>query len=185
MNFRYAVRTLLRSPAFSIAAILTLALGVGANTAIFSAVDAALLRPLPFRDPDRVVQLWETHPGFGRVQAAYPDYIDWRDGAHSFEQMAAYTFQGYQKFQVTAGAEPEEVPGTLVSPNLLPTMGLDPVLGRNFLAGETHAVLLSNSLWRRKFNADPAIIGRDIRMNGATFRVIGIYRRGVFPRGRK
>src|SRR6266403_603951 len=125
MNLRYAFRTLLRSPGFTIAAVLTIALGVGANTAIFSAVDAALLRPLPFREPDRLVQLWETHPVFGRAQVAYPDFADWREGAKSFDQIAAYTFEGNQKFQIASGGEPEEVAGTLITENLLPTMGIE------------------------------------------------------------
>jgi predicted permease len=182
MNLRYAIRSLARNPGFTSAAVLTLALGIGANTAIFSAVDAALLRPLPFRQPERLVQLWETHPSFGQAGVAYPDYVDWRNGAGSFEQIAAYTFQGLQKFQLTVGGEPEEIAGSLVSENLLSTMGIQPAIGRNFLAGETQAVLLSDVLWRGRFGADPGIIGRDVTMNGASFRVIGILPRESFPK---
>jgi len=168
---RYAIRTLLRSPGFAVAAILTLGLGIGANTAIFSAVDAALLRPLPFSDAERLVQIWETHPSFPQLAVAFPDYLDWRTQAKSFEQVAAW---GYQSFQIAGVGEPEQVDGSIVSDNFLSTVGLKPALGRGFVDGETQAVLLGDALWRRKFNADPAIVGRSIRMNGASFVVVGV-----------
>jgi len=168
---RYAIRTLLRSPGFAVAAILTLGLGIGANTAIFSAVDAALLRPLPFSDAERLVQIWETHPSFPHLAVAFPDYLDWRTQAKSFEQVAAW---GYQSFQIAGVGEPEQVDGSIVSDNFLSTVGLKPALGRGFVDGETQAVLLGDALWRRKFNADPAIVGRSIRMNGASFVVVGV-----------
>jgi putative ABC transport system permease protein len=168
---RYAIRTLLRSPGFAAAAVLTLGLGIGANTAIFSAVDAALLRPLPFTHAERLVQMWETHPSFPHLAVAFPDYIDWRTQAKSFEQVAAW---GYQSFLITGEGEPEKVDGSIVSDNFLSTTGLKPALGRGFVDGETQAVLLGNALWRRKFNSDPAIVGRSIRMNGASFVVVGI-----------
>src|SRR5580692_1387686 len=103
---RYAIRTLLRSPGFAAAAVLTLGLGIGANTAIFSAVDAALLRPLPFTHADRLVQIWETHPSFPHLAVAFPDYLDWQTQSKSFEQVAAW---GYQIFQITGQGEPEQV----------------------------------------------------------------------------
>ena len=168
---RYAIRTLLRSPGFAAAAVLTLGLGIGANTAIFSAVDAALLRPLPFPHPEKLVQIWETHPIVARLPAAFPDYLDWRTQAKSFEQIAAY---GYQSFQITGAGEPEQVNGGIVSDNFLATVALTPRLGRGFLDGEAQAVLLCDSLWRRKVNGDPTIVGRNIRMNGASFLVVGI-----------
>src|SRR5271169_4133608 len=101
---RYALRTLLRSPGFAAAAVLTLGLGIGANTAIFSAVDAALLRPLPLSRPEKLVQIWETHPIIPHLPASFPDYLDWRAQAKSFEQVAAW---GYQRFQITGVGEPE------------------------------------------------------------------------------
>ncbi len=168
---RYAIRTLLRSPGFAVAAVLTLGLGIGANTAIFSAVDAALLRPLPLGDAGKLVQLWETHPSFPHLAVAFPDYIDWRAQAKSFEQVAAW---GYQTFQITGVGEPEQVNGSIVSDNFLSTIGLKTALGRGFAEGEVQAVLLGDALWRRKFNGDPAIVGRDIRMNGASFLVVGV-----------
>jgi putative ABC transport system permease protein len=168
---RYALRTLLRSPGFAAAAVLTLGLGIGANTAIFSAVDAALLRPLPLAHADRLVQIWETHPMFPHLGVAFPDYLDWRAQAKSFEEMAAW---GNQSFQITGVGEPEQVDGSIVSDNFLSTIGLKPALGRGFVDGETQAVLLGDALWRRKFNGDPAIVGRSIRMNDASFLVVGI-----------
>ncbi len=168
---RYAIRTLLRTPGFALAAVLTLGLGIGANTAIFSAVDAALLRPLPLAHPDRLVQIWETHPSFPHLAAAFPDYLDWRAQSKSFEQVAAW---GYQTFQITGVGEPEKVDGSTVSDNFLSTVGLKPALGRGFVEGETQVVLLGDALWRRKFNADPAIVGRSIRMNGGSFVVVGV-----------
>jgi hypothetical protein len=167
---RYALRTLLKSPGFAAAAVLTLGLGIGANTAIFSAVDAALLRPLPFTHAENLVQIWETHPSFPHLAVAFPDYLDWMR-AGSFEQMAAW---GYNVFQITGQGEPEQVDGGIVSDNFLSTVGLKPALGRGFSEGETQAVLLSDALWRRKFNADPSVVGRSIRMNGASFQVVGV-----------
>jgi putative ABC transport system permease protein len=168
---RYSIRTLLSSPGFAAAAVLTLGLGIGANTAIFSAVDAALLRPLPFTQPNRLVQIWETHPSFPHLAVAFPDYIDWRAQSKSFEQMAAWSFA---KFQITGAGEAEQVDGGIVSDNFLQTVGLKPALGRGFVEGETQAVLLSDGLWRRKFNGDSSIVGRSIRMNGASFAVVGV-----------
>jgi len=167
---RYALRTLLKNPGFAAAAVLTLGLGIGANTAIFSAVDAALLRPLPFTHSENLVQIWETHPSFPHLAVAFPDYLDWTR-AGSFERMAAW---GYNVFQITGQGEPEQVDGGIVSDNFLSTIGLKPALGRGFVEGETQVVLLSDALWRRKFNADPSVVGRNIRMNGESFQVVGI-----------
>src|SRR5580658_6247279 len=140
---RYAIRTLLRSPGFAAAAILTLGLGIGANTAIFSAVDAALLRPLPLAHAERLVQIWETHPSFPHLAVAFPDYLDWRAQSSSFEQVAAW---GYAKFLITGAGEPEQVEGGTVSDNFLTTIGLKPALGRGFVDGETQAALLGDAL---------------------------------------
>ncbi len=167
---RYALRTLLRSPGFTAAAVLTLGLGIGANTAIFSAVDAALLRPLPFAHQEKLVQIWETHPSFPHLAVAFPDYLDWTQ-ASSFEQVAAW---GYNTFQITGEGEPERVDGSFVSDNFLATLGLKPALGRGFAEGETQAVLLGDALWRRKFHGDRQVVGRSIRMDGASFLVVGI-----------
>jgi putative ABC transport system permease protein len=168
---RYALRTLLRSPGFAAAAILTLGLGIGANTAIFSAVDAALLRPLPLSHPERLAQIWETHPSFPHLAVAFPDYLDWRTQSKSFEQIAAW---GFQSFQLTGAGEAEILDGSIVSDNFLSTIGLRPAQGRDFAEGETQAVLLGDRLWRRKFNSDPKVVGQNIRLNGASFLVVGV-----------
>jgi putative ABC transport system permease protein len=168
---RYAIRTLLRSPGFAAAAVVTLGLGIGANTAIFSAVDAALLRPLPFAHPERLVQIWETHPIFPHLAVAFPDYLDWRAQSSSFEQVAAW---GNEKFLMTGVGEPEQIEGAIVSDNFLAAIGLKPALGRGFVDGETHTVLLGDALWRKKFGGDPAVVGRSIPMNGESFLVVGI-----------
>lgn len=168
---RYAFRTLLRSPGFAASAVLTLALGIGANTAIFSAVDAALLRPLPLANADRLVQIWETHPSFPHLGVAFPDYLDWQNQAKSFEHVAAWSGQS---FQIAGAGEPERLDGAAVSDNFLAAIGLKPSLGRGFAAGETHEVLLADTLWRRKFNADLGVIGRSIRINGESVTVVGV-----------
>ncbi|HMJ61045.1 MAG TPA: ABC transporter permease, partial [Bryobacteraceae bacterium] len=176
---RYALRSLAKSPAFTLAALATLALGIGLNTAIFSTVNSVLLRPLPYHDPQRLMQLWETHPVIHNAQVAYPDFADWQGQTKTFEQIAAYTFQGLQQFNLVVNGEPEQVDASLVSGNLLPTLGLQPALGRNFTSGEMQpgrddVVLLSDSLWRRRFHANPRIIGQRIQIDGALDRVVGV-----------
>src|ERR1700732_4564971 len=131
-----AVRRLRKTPGFTLTAILTLALGIGANTVIFSAVQAVLLRPFPFSTPDRLIQIWETHPSMRQLPVTYPDFIDYRQQTSSFEDMAAYTFQGNQKLNLVTGGEPEQIAGSLVSENLLPLLGMQPILGRNFTLQE-------------------------------------------------
>jgi predicted permease len=176
---RYALRSLAKSPAFTLAALATLALGIGLNTAIFSTVNSVLLRPLPYRDPERLMQLWETHPVLHSAQVAYPDFADWRNQTKTFEQIAAYTFQGLQQFNLVVDGEPEQIQASLVSSNLLPTLGLQPALGRNFTddemrPGRDDVALLSDSLWRRRFRGDPHIVGQTIQVDGALLHVIGI-----------
>ena len=125
---------------------------------------------LPFAHADKLVQIWETHPSFPHLAVAFPDYLDWTR-ASSFEQVAAW---GYNTFQITGEGEPERVDGSFVSDNFLSTLGLKPALGRGFVEGETQAVLLSDALWRRKFRADAKVVGRSIRMDGASYLIVGI-----------
>ena len=146
---RYALRSLAKSPAFTLAALATLALGIGLNTAIFSTVNSVLLRPLPYRDPQRLMQLWETHPVIHSAQVAYPDFIDWRSQTKTFEQIAAYTFQGLQQFNLVVNGEPEQVDASLVSGNLLPALGLQP-------APSSYAPRPRRSHWQ----APPAVSSR-------------------------
>ena len=179
LDARFALRTLAKTPGFTLAVLLTLALGIGLNTAMFSAVNSVLLRPLPCHDADRLMQLWETHPVIRRAQVSYPDFIDWRSRSFAFSTIAAYTFEGLQQFNLVVNNKPERIEASLVSENLLPDFGIQPRYGRNFRAeemqpGHDNVALLSDSLWSRRFAADPNIIGRSIRIEGALFHIIGI-----------
>jgi predicted permease len=183
---RSAVRSLRRRPAFALAAILTVALGVGANTALFGVIYSVLIQPLPFRDPGRLVRIWETHPALPQLQVTAPDFRDWRDQAHSFEAMAAHTLSAMNTATLLGQGEPEVVHGVMATSNLFPTMGVDPILGRGFTPVEEDArrqvAVISESLWRRKFAADPAIAGKQIRLDNQSFTVVGVVsRRQGFP----
>src|SRR5262245_39709885 len=183
---RYGLTTLRRNPGFTFVAMLTLALGIGATTAIFSVVNAVLLRPLPYRDPDRLVLV----PG-----GSDSDYLRWREQAKAFENMAAYS--GNTAI-LTGSGEPERLEAKLVSADLFATLGVAPALGRVFTPEEASraitteednvsgapVVILSNSLWRRRFGSDPQVIGRTITISNQSRTVIGIMPPGFrFPEG--
>ncbi len=180
------MRSLGRRPAFALAAILTVALGIGANTAVYQVIYAVLLRPLPFRDPQRLVQVWESTPVLPQLQATVPDFQDWRKQTHSFAQMAAYTFQEMNRITLVGQGEPEVVQATSATADLFSTMGIHPLLGRGFNAsderGRRPVALIAEKLWRRKFGADPAIVGRALRLETESFTVIGVVpSRQAFP----
>jgi putative ABC transport system permease protein len=182
---RYGVRNLLKRPGATLVALVTLALGIGVNTAIFSAVDSILLRPLPFRDPERVVSIWERGLGQGvnQNEVAPANFFDLRNQSQSFEGIGAH---GPQDVNLTSdGAEPERLSGELVTANVFSILGVEPALGRTFLAnedqvGQEHVVVLGDALWRRRFNRDPSIVNRNITVNGESFTVIGVMPRGFF-----
>jgi predicted permease len=183
---RFALRSLRRRPLFAAAAILTVALGIGANTALFGVVYAVLLQPLPFRDPGRLVEIWQTHPALPQLQVTVPDYEDFRAHSRSFESMAAYTLSAMNAGTLLGQGAPEFVHATMASPDLFATMGIRPLAGRAFTAAEDHdrapLALLSESLWRRKFAADTSVMGRQIRLDGQSFRVVGVVpQRQAFP----
>ena len=136
-DIRFGVRSLLKRPGFTAIAIITLALGIGANTAIFSVVNALLLRPLPFKEPARLAQVWEANikRGQNTMDVSYPNFADWRDQNQVFEQIAAYTDR---TFNLTGTAEPEQIQGEIVSPSLFPLLGIRPVLGRVLLPEEDY-----------------------------------------------
>ena len=185
-DLRQAIRSLRRKPAFALAAILTVALGVGANTAVYRVIYAVLLRPLPFRDPQRLVQVWESTPVLPQLQATVPDFEDWRNQSHSFAQMAAYTFQEMNRITLVGQGQPELVQATNATADLFSTMGIQPLLGRGFSAdderGKRPVALIAERLWRRKFAADPAIVGRGLRLETESFTVIGVVpSRQAFP----
>jgi len=185
-DLRYGLRMLLKNPGFTIVAIIALALGIGANTAIFSVVNTVLLRPLPYKDPDRLVMVWEENSkqGFPRDTPSAANYIDWRDQNHVFEGMAAMV---ELSFNLTGAGDPERIDGQRVSANLFFLLGINPQLGRAFLPeedrpGANHVVIMSHGLWQRQFGADPAIIGKPINLNGESFTVVGVMPRGFqFP----
>jgi putative ABC transport system permease protein len=178
-DLRYGARMLHKRKGFTAVAALTLALGVGANTAVFSVINAVLIRPLPFAEADRLVMIWETQPDVRGPVGTYPDFQDWRAGAQSFQGMAAFSNKRYGKAELTGHSETIEAQGMLVSQNLFPLLGLKPLLGRNFLPEEeqpvnNRVVILSQALWRRGFASDPGIIGKSVQLNGASFTVVGV-----------
>ena len=178
----FGVRMLRREPGFTAVALIALALGIGANTTIFSVVDAALWRPLPFPRADRIMSLAEQRPResrwFGPVAPA--DFFDWRRDSRSFSGMAAYMILGPSSaYNLTGGGEPERIRPLKVSPGFLGVIGVAPALGRDFRTdeetdGRQHVVLLSDDLWRRRFGADPSIVGRTIGFDGNPFEIIGV-----------
>ena len=185
-DFKYSIRTLQRSPGFAIFAILALALGIGANVAVFSAVDAMLLRPMQFRDASRLVKVFEDGSilGFPHNTPAPANFVDWKARNHVFEDMAA--LQG-QIYAITGDGAPEQVEGNPVTANLFPLLGVTPVLGRNFLPEEDRpggpkVAMLSFRLWQQRYGADRSVIGRGIRLDGETYQIIGIMPHGfIFP----
>ena len=171
-DVRYGGRNLLRTPGFTAIAVITLALGIGANTAVFSVVNAVLVRPLAYMDPDRLVTV--LHYGTGPVSVA--NYSDWRDQSRSFEAMGAAE---YWTPNLTGTDSPEHLLGLHVTQNLLPMLGVQPLLGRLFVPGEDskgaeHEVILSYQLWRRRFSLDPNVLGKAINLGGEAYTVVGV-----------
>ena len=176
-DLRYALRLLRKTPVFTIAAIGTLALGIGANTTIFSLVQTVLLHPLPYQDPDQVVMVWEdaTFAGFPRNTPAPGNFNDWRASNRSFADMAATRFAGAS---LTMDGSPELVLGRGVTPNFFDVLGVRPLLGRSFAPADDRAgvnvVVISHALWQRRYGGDRGVIGRTMVMNDVKFEVIGV-----------
>jgi predicted permease len=184
-DLRYAVRTLRRSPGFAVVAVLTLALGIGANTAILSVVNGVLLRPLPYASPDRLVRVYTAFRGSGALQygMSQPEFMDYKGLAHVFENAAAFTGASLTLTggcSATASAcEPERVRGIAATRDLLPVLGVTPLRGRNFegdegRVGREPVVIVSHELWQNRFGGDPTLLGRALTLNGVSRRVIGI-----------
>jgi putative ABC transport system permease protein len=178
-DIRYAFRQLIRHPAFSLIAILALALGIGANTAIFSVVNAVLVRPLPYRAPEQLVWLWGTNPlnDIPKESASYPDFKDWREQAQSFQAMAG--FANAAPILTGGDAEPERLPGAVVIGDFFTILGVEPVLGRKFLPeeneqGKNRVALLSHELWQKRFAGDPKIVGQQMIVNGNPHTIVGV-----------
>jgi|tagenome__1003787_1003787.scaffolds.fasta_scaffold20990031_10 putative ABC transport system permease protein len=180
-DLRYSIRQLIKTPGFAIVAILTLALGIGANTAIFSVVNGVLLRPLQFQDPDRLVRVWhvppaKSFPGIPTFSVSAANYLDWRNDNHVFESMAIYGFRG---FTLTSGEKPEQVDACAASGQFFQTLGVQPILGRTLVAdedqpGRSNVVVLSYKFWQEHFGASREVVGRELTMDGRKFQIVGV-----------
>jgi predicted permease len=179
-DFKYAVRTLMRTPGFTIAAVLVMALGIGANTAIFAVVRSVLLEPLPFKDPNRLIQLYEQSPGGKRAYSwvAAGMYSAWKQQAHSVEQMAIF---GTDSISLSGdgGTLPERIRYAESSWNLFPLLGVQPELGRSFVTGDDRpdaagTVLLTHSLWMRRYAGDKAVLGKTILLDARPYTIVGV-----------
>lgn len=183
-DLRFGFRTLLKSPGFTITAILILAIGIGANTAIFSFVDGVLLKPLPYPDPDRILRVWEKPPRGERNGISTLTYLDWEKQNTVFEYLAG---QRGDSPSLTGINEPIQLRGSQISPHYFDIFGIKPAIGRGFAAdenqpGKEHVVILSHALWQSQFGADLSLIGRSILLDGQPYIVIGVLPGGVFDR---
>ncbi|MBP6702196.1 MAG: ABC transporter permease [Vicinamibacteria bacterium] len=176
-DVRYAARSLRKAKTFTFVAVATLGLGIGANSAVFTVVNAVLLKGLPYRDADRLMHVWETEPRQQTRQISYPDFRDVRDEARSFEGVAGYAYDG---FALKTGEGSERLAAARVSANFFDVLGVQPMLGRAFRAEEDQpgltrtVAVLSHGLWQRRFGADPTIVGQVVTLSGAPFTVIGV-----------
>src|SRR5215467_4471992 len=180
-DVKYAVRQLRKAPGFALIAVITLALGIGANTAIFSVVNGVLLRPLPFYDPDQVVRIWHTppqtsFPGMTTFAVSPANFLDWQSQNHVFSSMAIY---GYRGFTLTGGEKAEQVDASAVSPDFFPTLQVQPLVGRVFSAdenqpGHSNVIVLSHRFWQEHFGSRREIVGHDITLDGAHYLVAGV-----------
>jgi predicted permease len=175
-DVRFAFRMLRKSPGFTAVAILTLALGIGANTALFSVVNAVLLNPLPYPHPNQLVEVAEHDPPFSESSISYPNFLDWVRDNHTFQTLAAYK---PNSFSLTGVGQPQRIQATQVSASFFPLLGVKPAIGRNFTAAEDKrgaapTVMLSEGLWKTKFGSSSAILGKAITLDGAAYTVVGV-----------
>jgi putative ABC transport system permease protein len=175
-DVRYGIRMLAKNPGFTAVAVITLALGIGANTAIFSVINGVLLRPLPYKDPGRLVVVGESSPQFEMMSLSYPDFVDFQKQKHSFETFAAFNWQGHD---LTGQGTAEHVAGKRVSADFFTVFGIPLVAGRNFdpkddRLGTTPEVMVSEGLWKRRFNSAPDVVGKTVTMDGEGYTVVGI-----------
>jgi len=177
-SIRLAFRSLLKTPGFTLVAVITIALAIAANTAVFSLVNALVIRPLPFKAPENLVLLFEKFSGQGldQIPVSAPEYLDWEKQTTSYERIAAFNFAD---FNLTGGDMPERIAGAVVTPSLFPLLGVPPIKGRvfndsEFGEGNDGVVLISERLWRRRFNSDPQLVGTQVSINGRSVTVVGI-----------
>ena len=175
-DLRYAMRMMVKRPGFTVVAVVALALGIGANTAIFTVVNAVLLRPLPYEDPDSLVWVWDTQPQLAKAPASLPDFLDWQTQNQSFEYLAAYQ-SGTMFFDAGNGTQDTRV--GLVTPAFFALFRVNPVLGRTFteeetLPGRFRVAVLSHSIWQRSYGSDPNVLGQTLQLSGAPYTIIGV-----------
>src|ERR1700719_713035 len=177
-EIKVALRGLLKNPGFTVIAIATLALAIGANTSVFSLINALLVRPLPYQQPAKLALIWEQFAtqGLDRIPCSPPEYLDLENEFQSGTGLAAFT---YQTFNLGGGDVPERISGATVTPSLFPLLGVEPIKGRTFAReeqGEGHddVIVISERLWKRRFNADPTFVGKSLLLNGRGYTVIGI-----------
>jgi predicted permease len=175
-DLRYGLRMMASSPGFTAIAVLTLALGIGANTALFSVVNGVLLNPLPYAHPAELVAVYARTPGFDRAPISYPDFLDWQRQTHSHSSMALYRGQDYN---FTGAGDPERVTGYQISADYFATLGIQPVLGRAFRPeddqlGAAPVVILGGGFWQRRFGSAPDVIGKSITLNGRSYTITGV-----------
>ncbi len=178
-DLKYGFRMLLKAPSVSIVATIALALGIGANTAIFSVVNAVLLRPLPFPNADQLMMVFETDSARGQMRgaASYPNFVDWREQNHSFERLATFRTSD---FIMTGRGESERLQGAVVNADLLPMLGVAPVIGRGFLPAEDdpgeggRVVILSQALFQKRFGSDPNVVGQGMVLDGKNHTIVGV-----------
>ncbi|HMF57157.1 MAG TPA: ABC transporter permease, partial [Pyrinomonadaceae bacterium] len=175
-DLRYALRMLRRSPGFTTVAVATLALGIGANTAIFSLVSAVLFRPLNYSEPERLVMVWEAEPGAPHDTVAVGNYADWREQNQSFTDITALDLRSYN---LTGDGEPEKINAYGVTANFFSLLGVSPALGRTFTAeedrpGANKVAIISHGLWQSRYGGERSVVGRDILLNGEKYTVIGV-----------
>src|SRR3954467_647156 len=175
-DLRYGVRMLAKSPGFAVIAILTLALGIGANTAIFSVVNGVLLNPLPFPHPEQIVSLFTEMPNFKNGSISYPNFLDWRRMNRSFSAIAAYRQHG---FNLAGNGAPERLHGEMISAGFFEILGVNPIMGRTFSADEDHlganpTVMITEGLWQRKFGGRKDIIGQRMVLDDVGRTIIGV-----------
>src|ERR1700719_4112245 len=177
-EIKVALRGLAKSPGFTIIAIATLALAIGANSAVFSLINALLVRPLPYQQPAKLALIWEQFAtqGLDRIPVSPPEYLDLEKDFQSGMGIAAFN---YQTFNLGGGDVPERISGALVAPSLFPLLGVEPIKGRTFAReeqgqGYDDVIVISERLWQRRFNSDPMLIGKSLLLNGRSYTVIGI-----------
>src|SRR5262249_25425805 len=180
-DLRYGARMLLKNPGFTLIAVLTLALGIGANTAIFSVINGVLLKPLPYREPEQLVRLFSSSQSQPRFPVARGNFQNYREQNATLAGMALYT---RRDVELSQDGKPERVAGLVVTAGFFDLLGVRPLLGREFghedeLPNNNSVVILSHALWQRRFNGDPGVVGRTVTLSGRPFTIVGVMPPGV------